>query len=277
MGQESFLKRTELLLGTEDLARLASKKILLAGCGGVGGGLVVTLARMGIGGFVLADPGVFDLPDLNRQWGAFRSSLGRNKAEIYQEMIADINPQAAVRVVPQGVNADNLDGLIETVDLVVDGLDFALPLEFRLTFYRRAQELGRWVISSPIVGFGTLTLLGRPDGMPMGPLIEHFIGIAKTTSRLPTSFENHFFSAHVTAIERCIATGPIPTCAIAANLSAAVQASEIVLILLRDRHPEWRAPLALPRVLVAEPLGLKYQVLHFSELFPDYTSSCERS
>jgi hypothetical protein len=273
--QESFLMRTELLLGADDLAELGRRTVLMAGCGGVGGGAAITLARMGVGGFVLADPGAFDLPDLNRQWGAFRSTLGRNKAEVYQQLIRDINPEASVRTVSEGVTAQNMEDLVGAADLIVDGLDFSMDLKVRLDFYDRAQALDRWLISSPIFGFGTMTLVAPPDGMSMGPVIERLIGVAKTTSKLPPAFKKLFFAEHIAAVEQQVGTGSIPSSAVAATLSAAVQSAEIILLLLKHRHPSWREPLALPQVMITEPLGQKTRVIHHSELLAGLHSSSE--
>lgn len=265
--------RTEFLIGTESQHILSKSTILMAGCGGVGGGLALTLARMGIGGFVLADPGEFDLPDLNRQWGAYRSTLGRNKAEVYSKLIADINPEASVKTVPQGITKENLGDLIESVDIVVDGLDFSLPLDLRLRFYDQVRALGRWVISSPIVSFGTLTMLSDPKGMPIGPLIQHMLGVAQSTSTLPEGFKNFFSPDHLEATERGMASGTIPSCAISATISAGIQANEIVIVLLNSHKTTWRNPISLPRILITEPLIPACQAVHFRELFPYFEST----
>src|SRR5690242_674849 len=88
-----FLHRTTMLLGERGVARLRDRTVAIAGCGGVGGATAITLARLGVGGFVLADPGIFDPPDLNRQWAGRRSTLGRNKTEVHAELLREINPR----------------------------------------------------------------------------------------------------------------------------------------------------------------------------------------
>jgi tRNA threonylcarbamoyladenosine dehydratase len=266
---DDFLARTTLLLGDEDMAVLQHRTVLVAGCGGVGGHALITLARLGIGGFVLADPGVFDPPDLNRQWAATRSTLGRNKAEVYAELLHDLDPAMRVITCPQGVTAENLDSLVMQADLVVDGLDFGLPLPLRLRFYERVRQAGRWCVSSPIFGFGTLLFVAAPDGMGMGRLIQHFVSVASERSTLPTGVGTCFFPEHLAAMERHIGARRIPSCAIAPNFSAGVQAAEIALILLRHRHPAWREPLRLPHLLAVEPLGLAFRRVHYRELFPE--------
>src|SRR5688572_6245448 len=92
--EPEFLNRSFPILTEQGIRSLASRKVVVAGCGGVGGSLAVTLARMGVGKFHLSDPANFDQPDMNRQWGALNSTLGRPKVEVYREMIKDINTSA---------------------------------------------------------------------------------------------------------------------------------------------------------------------------------------
>jgi len=101
---------------------LASKRVAIAGMGGVGGFHLLTLARLGVGKFNIADLDTFELANLNRQAGASLSTLGRPKVEVLAEMARDINPEADIRVFPHGVNAQNLAEFCQAVDLDVDGL-----------------------------------------------------------------------------------------------------------------------------------------------------------
>ena len=74
-------------------AALRGKRIAIAGMGGVGGVHLLTLARLGIGAFNIADMDSFDVVNFNRQAGASMASLGRPKAEVMAEMARDINPE----------------------------------------------------------------------------------------------------------------------------------------------------------------------------------------
>jgi molybdopterin/thiamine biosynthesis adenylyltransferase len=103
---------------------LRRKRIAIAGLGGVGGAHLLTLARLGIGRFHIADFDTFDLANMNRQAGALVSTLGRNKAEVLAGMARDINPEVEIDVFDEGVTSANLDAFLEGVDLYVDGLDF---------------------------------------------------------------------------------------------------------------------------------------------------------
>ncbi|MDP2433529.1 MAG: ThiF family adenylyltransferase [Pseudomonadota bacterium] len=103
---------------------LAQKRVAIAGMGGVGGFHLLTLARLGIQHFHIADLDTFELANFNRQAGATLSSIDREKAEVLARMARDINPDCDITIFPQGVNAENLDEFMSGVDLYVDGLDF---------------------------------------------------------------------------------------------------------------------------------------------------------
>jgi molybdopterin/thiamine biosynthesis adenylyltransferase len=103
---------------------LRRKRIAIAGLGGVGGAHLLTLARLGIGRFHIADFDTFDLANMNRQAGARMSTLGMSKAQVLAGMGRDINPELEIDVFDEGVTSANLDAFLEGVDLYVDGLDF---------------------------------------------------------------------------------------------------------------------------------------------------------
>lgn len=103
---------------------LRNKRIAIAGMGGVGGVHLLTLARLGIAHFHIADFDTFDVVNFNRQAGASMSHLDMPKAEVMATMARDINPELDVQVFPDGLSAENLDKFLAGVDLYVDGLDF---------------------------------------------------------------------------------------------------------------------------------------------------------
>ena len=64
----------------EEQGTLRKKRVAIAGMGGVGGIHLLTLARLGIGSFYIADFDEFEVHNFNRQVGATMSSIGRPKA-----------------------------------------------------------------------------------------------------------------------------------------------------------------------------------------------------
>ncbi|HEY9192180.1 MAG TPA: ThiF family adenylyltransferase [Methyloversatilis sp.] len=160
---EAFSRNLGWTTETEQ-ARLRGARVAVAGLGGVGGFHVLTLCRLGIGAFCIADFDRFDVPNFNRQAGATVSTLGRNKIDVLAEQARDINPDIDLRLFPQGVNADNLDAFLDGVDVYVDGLDFFAFEARRQTFAACARKGIPAVTAAPL-GMGTAVLVFMPGGM----------------------------------------------------------------------------------------------------------------
>lgn len=143
---------------------LRGKRVAIAGIGGVGGVHLLTLARLGIGAFNIADFDTFDLVNFNRQAGAMVSTLGRPKVDVLAEMAADINPELDIRRFAHGVRQDNLDDFLRGVDLYVDGLDFFAFAARRSTF-AACHRLGVPAVTAAPLGMGTAVLVFLPGGM----------------------------------------------------------------------------------------------------------------
>ncbi|KQZ25998.1 ThiF family adenylyltransferase [Duganella sp. Root1480D1] len=105
-------------------ASLRGKRVAIAGAGGVGGVHLMTLVRLGVGSFHIADFDKFDLPNFNRQVGAMQSTRGLPKIDVMARMARDVNPELEIKTFPDGINAGNLEEFFEGVDIYIDSLDF---------------------------------------------------------------------------------------------------------------------------------------------------------
>jgi molybdopterin/thiamine biosynthesis adenylyltransferase len=144
--------------------KLRDARVAIAGLGGVGGVHLLTLARLGVGHFNIADFDEFGLHNFNRQVGAFMSTIGRPKAEVLAEMVREINPEADIRIFPQGVTADNVDEFLRDVDAYVDGIDFfALPA--RRMLFGASYDKGIPALTAAPLGMGVSFLYLKPGGM----------------------------------------------------------------------------------------------------------------
>ena len=145
-------------------AALRNKRVAIAGLGGVGGIHLLTLARLGIGAFHLADFDRFDLANFNRQSGAMMSTLDRPKVDVLAAMAKDIDPEVRISAFPDGVDASNLDRFLDGVDVYVDGLDFFAFEARRATFAACARRRVPAVTAAPL-GMGAAVLNFMPGGM----------------------------------------------------------------------------------------------------------------
>lgn len=140
---EKWFKRTELVLGTENIQRLRDTVVAIIGIGGVGGYVAEALARSGVGTLILIDHDVVSITNLNRQIVALESTIGLPKIEVMAERIAEINSDCRVmyhqefydqtshaRLLPNKVDyiADAIDSVRAKVDLIEQSLKDDIPI-----------------------------------------------------------------------------------------------------------------------------------------------------
>jgi molybdopterin/thiamine biosynthesis adenylyltransferase len=213
---------------------LRGKRVAVAGLGGVGGAHVLTLTRLGIGAFNLADFDTFDLANFNRQAGATLDTIGRPKLDVIARMASDINPDLEIRRFGAGVSADNLDDFLAGVDLYVDGLDFFAFSARRATFAACARLRVPAITSAPL-GMGVAHLNFLPGGMTFE---EYFRleGLPESEQALrfliglsPSMLQRSYL---VDATRVNLAERRGPSTVMACQLCAGVAATEALKILL---------------------------------------------
>ena len=89
-------QRTRMLIGQENLDKLAAAKVLVFGVGGVGGYVCEALCRGGVGRIDIVDKDVVDVTNINRQIIATHETVGRPKVEVCRERMLSINPDVTV-------------------------------------------------------------------------------------------------------------------------------------------------------------------------------------
>ena len=116
-------RRNYGLFSAQDMARLLRSRILVLGCGGLGGHAAELLARMGAGFLRLVDNDVFDESNLNRQRFCTESALGRPKALVLGQALVDVASHLDVEAVQLAADGHNLPDLVRGVDVALDCLD----------------------------------------------------------------------------------------------------------------------------------------------------------
>lgn len=143
---EDIFMRTGLLLGQENMEKLARARVAVFGVGGVGGYVVEALVRSGVGALELIDNDVVTPGNLNRQIIALRSTIGQPKAEVARARALDVNPDCEVTVrrifyLPE--TAEQFD--FTDYDYVVDAID---TVAGKLMLAEQAKAAGTPLISS---------------------------------------------------------------------------------------------------------------------------------
>ena len=114
--------RSEMLLGSDALARLRRSRVAVLGLGGVGSWCAEALARAGVGALTLVDEDTVSESNINRQCCALHSTIGLPKAEVMAARVRDINPGIAV----DARTDPDFFIMARTDALAVEGLDVAI-------------------------------------------------------------------------------------------------------------------------------------------------------
>lgn len=167
MEDFSWLSRTELLIGRENLVKLSQAHVLVIGLGGVGSFAAEFICRGGVGTMTIVDGDVVDPTNRNRQLPALATNHGQSKADIMAERLKAINPELTLHVVKSFVTPDAVEQILDMsrYDYIVDAIDSVTP---KLTFLTQAYKRGIRIVSS--MGAG-----GKMD-----PTLLKVVDISKT-------------------------------------------------------------------------------------------------
>ncbi len=215
--------------------KLRRSRVAIAGMGGVGGVHALTLARLGIGAFHMADFDGFEVGNFNRQVGAMVSTVGQPKVQVMASQVRDINPTAEVRAFDDGVNASNLDAFLEGVDVFVDGLD-AFVIGTRRKVFARCRQKGIPVITAAPVGMGTAFLIFTPQSMSFERYCGFREGDTETDQLVDFMAGLLAVSSHrdylVDATRLDLKAKKAPSTIVGCQLAAGVMGAQVVKLLL---------------------------------------------
>lgn len=117
---DEIFSRNKLFWGEENQSLLSLKHAAVFGLGGVGGFCAEALTRAGIGELTIIDFDDVSLSNINRQIVALQSTVGQNKAKLFENRLKDINPNIKLNVIDDFYTG-NLDLL--NIDYVADAID----------------------------------------------------------------------------------------------------------------------------------------------------------
>ncbi|GAA1972718.1 adenylyltransferase/sulfurtransferase MoeZ [Nocardioides panacihumi] len=110
-------------VGMSGQKRLKNAKVLVIGAGGLGSPALLYLAAAGVGTIGIVEFDEVDESNLQRQIIHRQSDIGRKKADSARDAINEANPYVNVVVHDERLDNDNVFGIFEGYDLIVDGTD----------------------------------------------------------------------------------------------------------------------------------------------------------
>ena len=122
--QDAIFRRSELLLGSETMERIAQKRVIIFGVGGVGSWCAESLIRSGISQLTIVDSDRVCITNINRQLMATTKTIGQVKVEALKERLLTINPQAEITALQKIFTQETSASFdIDSYDYIIDAID----------------------------------------------------------------------------------------------------------------------------------------------------------
>lgn len=119
-----YFERSQRLLGTLVMQRLAETRVILFGCGGVGSWCAESLVRSGLGHITIVDNDVVCPSNCNRQLMATTSTVGQNKVEAMKKRLLELNPELDITIHAKFYDAASAHEFhLENYDFIIDAID----------------------------------------------------------------------------------------------------------------------------------------------------------
>ena len=221
---------------TEDeLKKLRYSRVAIAGMGGVGGSHLITLVRLGVTSFHIADFDQFEIENFNRQFGAAMSHVGFKKVEVMKQMALDINPDLDIRVFSEGVTPENMNCFLQDIDVYLDGLDiFAMDIRQKIFMECHTRHIPAVTVGPIATGASLMTFL--PGKMSFDQyfnfknlsldlkVLTFIVGLTPSFMQARYLVDKKYFDAR---------KGKAPSTPMGCMLASGVAATEVMKILLK--------------------------------------------
>lgn len=141
-----MFERVISLIGNEKFKKLESIKVLIVGCGGVGGYALETLVRSGITNIDIIDFDVIDITNLNRQIITNKENIGIKKVLAAKNRVLSINPNLNINTYEIFLDKDNIDEILKNnYDYIIDACD---NVDTKIELIKRSVNNNYKLISS---------------------------------------------------------------------------------------------------------------------------------
>ena len=142
--QDNLIKK----IGKDNLVKVQTAKIGLAGAGGLGSNCALNLVRVGFRKLTIADFDVVTESNLDRQF-YFRDQVGIKKIEALKTNLLRINPDLELTLSDKKIEKNNIQELFGACQIVVECLDRA---EYKSMLVEELLKLGKFVVAVSGVG-----------------------------------------------------------------------------------------------------------------------------
>ena len=110
-------------IGPKGQKKILSSKILIVGIGGLGCPAAESLVRAGIGTIGLIDNDIISLSNIHRQSLFNSKDVKKLKVSVAAKKLKEINPLTKIKTYKSRLNEKNIENIIKSYELIIDGSD----------------------------------------------------------------------------------------------------------------------------------------------------------
>ena len=169
--REIFQRNYGVFSETEQKS-IRNARVMIVGCGGVGGTVAIELCRSGVENFLLVEPDTYSVTNMNRQASCYSDTLGMNKAEALRKDMLRINKECEIDIIKSVIPIKELGSrMSDSSVLMASADDFA----YSIIASRIAKKMG---IPS-VIGLPLGSLVRVWSSTEESPDIEDYFALPK--------------------------------------------------------------------------------------------------
>jgi sulfur carrier protein ThiS adenylyltransferase len=132
---------------------LKDKTVAVAGCGGLGSNISISLARSGVGNLIIADFDVIEASNLNRQQYT-QEDLGKLKVEVLAGYLKKINRDINITTIEEKLKPQTMPYHFEAADILIEAFDNAGSKLWLIESWACAYPERAVIVGSGMAGLG---------------------------------------------------------------------------------------------------------------------------
>lgn len=173
MSRDAFQKNIAGKLGEENLKKVRSARIGIAGAGGLGSNCAMNLVRVGFENLTIVDFDRVEAGNLDRQF-YFMDQVGMDKVEALKTNLCRINPSINLEVIKTKIAKDNVRDIFAGCDIVAECLDTAACKKMLIEELMLAKKF--------VVAVSGLGGVGSSDEITIHKIRDRLIMVGDLTS-----------------------------------------------------------------------------------------------
>ncbi len=253
--------------GPETQLEISKLRVGVAGLGGMGSGVALALARLGVTRFHLADPDHVDVSNFNRQVIANTETVGLSKVQATVNELRKIDPNIEIQIFSEGITKSSVKDFCHERDVIVDEID-VYPLDAHELLHQEAVAKNLSLYSAYVIGLGIHLYRFSGEQFRFADFIRPVRENSEFTSGLMDTFlrprPNYLGELGYDGYHAQVKSGAVPIFGPSCLLGHSLVAMRVVLDWLSIRGAslpfEHKLTPVMPSFLVVDPIGMSMNI-----------------